>query len=152
MNLDLEEYKKITLSVKEEKQISKIMKLEQIQINRLFHILKFILSKNKTDLKIEFKKDLFNMLRNLDGATFNLQKFFKNRKSYGPLVIFHDEPDYKFEIQELAQIFSSEQTSKKILLNLLFLDDDNLNHFFNIMEKQFNEIYQKCLKILKEII
>lgn len=96
------------------------MKLEQIQINRLFHILKFILSKNKNDLKIEFKKELFNMLRNLDGATFNLQKFFKNRKSYGPLVIFHDEPDYKFDIQELTHIFSSEQTSKLFLFKLFF--------------------------------
>ena len=52
------------------------------------------------------------MLQNLDGATFNIKKFFKNRKEYGPHIYFHDEPNYKFKIEEVAQIFSAQQTSK----------------------------------------
>lgn len=109
--LNQNEFNSFKISVKEEKQIAKNMKIEQVLINRLFMILKYLISKNDSDLKNCFKKDVFCMLRDLDGATFNIQKFFKNRKDYGPLIFFHDEPNYKFNIEEVAQIFTSQQTS-----------------------------------------
>jgi len=109
--LNKNEFNSFKISVKEEKQIAKNMKIEQVLINRLFMILKYLISKNDSDLKNCFKKDVFCMLRDLDGATFNIQKFFKNRKDYGPLIFFHDEPNYKFNIEEVAQIFTSQQTS-----------------------------------------
>lgn len=88
------------------------MKIEPVLVNRLFFIFKYNVSKSSTELKKQFKKDVYDMLRNLDGATFNIQKFFKNRKAYSPIIYFHDEPDYKFNIEELTQIFSAQQTSK----------------------------------------
>ncbi len=106
------EFKDLKLSQKEEKEIAKKMKLEQVLINRMLFIFKFIITKNKPEYKNCFKKEVFNMLGNLDGATFNIKKFFKNRKEYGPHIYFHDEPEYKFKIEEVAQIFSAHQTSK----------------------------------------
>lgn len=110
-----EEFKNMKISKKEEKQIAIKMKLEQVLINRMFLILKFIISKNSTELKNSFKKEVFEMLKNLDGASFNIQKFFKNRKEYGPHIYFHDEPNYKFKIEEVAQIFTAQQTSEKLI-------------------------------------
>ncbi len=159
------DFKNLKISRKEEKQIAKKMKLEQVLVNRMFLILKFILSKNNNELKNFFKKEVFEMLKNLDGASFNIQKFFKNRKEYGPHIYFHDEPNYKFKIEEVAQIFTAQQTSKlKKLLSLFFefifwflilfivLADDTFNHYFNVMEKQFGDISVKCQKVLSKEI
>jgi len=112
LELSEAEFKNLKISKKEEKQIAKKMKLEQVLINRLFLILKFIISNNKADRKDSFKKEVFEMLKNLDGASLNIQKFFTNRKEYGPHIYFHDEPNYNFKIEEVAQIFTAQQTSK----------------------------------------
>ena len=120
--LSEEDFNNLKISKKEEKQIANKMKLEQVLINRMFLIMKFIVSKNAAELKNAFKQEVFEMLKNLDGASLNIQKFFKNRKEYGPHIYFHDEPNYKFQIDEVAQIFTAQQTSNLNFFIFYFMD------------------------------
>ena len=119
MNINKEEYQKISLSKFEEKEISKKMKLERVIINRLFSIFKYILTVKsqenkiifKEENKIIFKEEIKNKLKNTDGATFNIKKFMRNRKPYSPYIYFYEE-EYIFDIEEYKNIFSANQQSK----------------------------------------
>ena len=109
--INKDDYKNFTLSKSEEKEISKNMKLEKVIANRLFSIFKYLLTLKSQENKIIFKNDMKNLLKNTDGATFNIKKFMKNRKPYSPFIYFYDE-DFNFDIEEYSNIFSANQQSK----------------------------------------
>lgn len=103
--MDKDHYNKFILKKFEEKEISQKMKIEKVIVNRLFNIFKFLLTlKNQENKKI-FKEDMFNILKNTDGATFDLKKFMKNRKPYAPFISFHDDEEFKFNLEELSSVF-----------------------------------------------
>jgi hypothetical protein len=120
--INKDDYRNFALSRLQEKQISKKMKIERVIVNRLFSIFKYILTLKSPENKIFFKEEIKNVLKNTDGATFNIKKFMKNRKPYSPFIDFYDE-DFKFDIEEYSNIFSANQQSEifKIFFYFLFL-------------------------------
>lgn len=110
--IDSDDFRSLNLNKFEEKAISKKMKIEKVIVKRLFSLFKFTFTIKSQENKSLFKEEIKNILRNTDGATFNIKKFMKNRKPYSPCIYFHDEEDFSFDLEEYSNIFSSNNQSK----------------------------------------
>lgn len=109
----IEDLKQIKLTKDEIKSFSNKFKVVPELITRCLAIFKYSLINNNQNMMNLFKRESKINLFKANRSDFEIENEFKNRK--GPIIYFHDDPDFTFDIKEYM-ILNNPESSSNIYL------------------------------------
>lgn len=105
----IDEFKQIKLQKEEIKFLSNKFKVHPELINRCLAIFKYSLINNNPNMMNQFRRETKIKLYKSNRSDFEIENEFRNRK--GPVIFFHDEPDFTFDVKEFMILNNPESSS-----------------------------------------